>query len=159
MISILCMLHDYQWIFSGTQQQSFHFAVVQRITSDESLRIEEENVKFSALQLLFPFVSLSERTPCSYAKSCNLIEHGPSVHFRTDGPDLLYGFWFHGFLGKMERKLSTEDRESCRKVFGKAKMTHDCLLIVEEFPLIYIHHKLSVKLCFNTSSGLILKLT
>ena len=35
-------------------------------------------------------------TACLYAKCWNLIgwimEHGPSTHFRIDGPDRLYGF-------------------------------------------------------------------
>ena len=34
-------------------------------------------------------------TACLYAKCCNLIgwimEHGPSIHFRIDGPDRLSG--------------------------------------------------------------------
>ena len=39
------------------------------------------------------------------------MEHGPSIHFRIDGPDRLYGFRSkskHGIFGKMVEKLSTE---------------------------------------------------
>ena len=71
-------------------------------------------------------------TACLYAKCCNLIgwtmERGPSIHFRIDGPDRLYGFRSklkHRILGKMVEKLSTEvvksllRSENCRKFSGK----------------------------------------
>ena len=52
---------------------------------------------------------------CLYAKCCNLIgwimERGPSIHFRIDGPDRLYGSRSkikHSIFGKMTEKLSTE---------------------------------------------------
>ena len=54
-------------------------------------------------------------TACLYEKCCNLIgwilELGPSIHFRIDGPDRLYDFrskLMHGIFGKMVEKLSTE---------------------------------------------------
>ena len=54
-------------------------------------------------------------TACLYEKCCNLIgwilELGPSIHFRIDGPDRLYGFRSklkHRIFGKMVEKLSTE---------------------------------------------------
>ena len=54
-------------------------------------------------------------TACLYAKCCNLIgwiiERGPSIHFRIDGLDHLYGFRSkskHRIFGKMVEKLSTE---------------------------------------------------
>ena len=54
-----------------------------------------------------------------YAKCWNLIgwimEHGPSIHFRIDGPDRLYGFrpkLKKRIFGKMVENLSTEDYES-----------------------------------------------
>ena len=54
-------------------------------------------------------------TACLYAKCWDLIgwimEHGPSIHFRIDGPDRLYGFRSklkHRIFGKMVEKLSTE---------------------------------------------------
>ena len=52
---------------------------------------------------------------CLYAKCCDLIgwilEPGPSIYFRMDGPDHLYGFRSklkHRIFGKMVEKLSTE---------------------------------------------------
>ena len=64
-----------------------------------------------------------------YAKYCNLIgwimEHGLSIHFRIDGPDRLYGTSSqskHGFWGKLERNLSTEDSKKVsyfRKIVGE----------------------------------------
>ena len=39
------------------------------------------------------------------------MERGPSIHFRIDGPDDLYGFRSklkHMIFGKMTEKLSTE---------------------------------------------------
>ena len=54
-------------------------------------------------------------TACLYAKCCDLIgwilEIGPSIHFRIDGPDHLYGFRSnlkHRIFGKMVEKLSSE---------------------------------------------------
>ena len=54
-------------------------------------------------------------TACLHEKCCNLIgwilELGPSIHFRIDGPDRLYGFrpkLKHGIFKKMVEKLSTE---------------------------------------------------
>ena len=54
-------------------------------------------------------------TACLYAKCCNLIgwilELGPFIHFRIDGPVRLYGFRSklkHRTFGKMVEKLSTE---------------------------------------------------
>ena len=54
-------------------------------------------------------------TACLYAKCSNLIgwilELGPSIHFRIDGPDRLYGFRSklkQGIFGKMVEKLLTE---------------------------------------------------
>ena len=47
-------------------------------------------------------------TACLYAKCCNLIgwimERGPSIHFRKDGPDHLYGF-----RSKLKRRIFWED--------------------------------------------------
>ena len=54
-------------------------------------------------------------TACLYAKCCHLIgwimERGPSLHFRIDGPDRLYGFQSklkHRIFEKMTEKLSPE---------------------------------------------------
>ena len=55
-------------------------------------------------------------TACLYAKCCYLIgwintECGPSIHFRTDGPDHLYGFRSKlklRIFGKIVEELSTE---------------------------------------------------
>ena len=54
-------------------------------------------------------------TACLYAKCCNLIgwimERGPSIHFRIDDRDRLYGFRLklkHSIFGEMTEKLSTE---------------------------------------------------
>ena len=54
-------------------------------------------------------------TACLDAKCRDLIgwilELGPSIHFRIDGPDHLYGFRSklkHGIFGKMVEKLSIE---------------------------------------------------
>ena len=70
-------------------------------------------------------------TACLYAKCCNLIgwilERGPSIHFRIDGPGRLYGFRSklkHRIYGKMVEKLSTEvvksllRSENGREIFG-----------------------------------------
>ena len=78
---------------------------------------------------LFPFYCL---TACLYAKCCNLIgwimERGPSIYFRIDGPDHLYGFRSklkHRIFGKMVEKLSTEVVKICyvRKIVGKVSET------------------------------------
>ena len=63
------------------------------------------------------FLVLYCLTACLYAKCCNLqligwiLELGPFIHFRIDGPDRLYGFRSklkHRLFGKMVAKLSTE---------------------------------------------------
>ena len=49
------------------------------------------------------------------------MEHGPSIHFRIDGPDRLYGFRSklkQRIFGKMVENLLTEDREKL-VTFGK----------------------------------------
>ena len=49
------------------------------------------------------------------------MERGPSIHFRIDGPDHLYGFRSklkHRIFGKMVEKLSTEVVKSL-VTFGK----------------------------------------
>ena len=64
-------------------------------------------------------------TACLYAKCCNLIgwilELGPSIHFRIDGPDRLYGF-----RSKLKQRIFWEDgRETFERgremlvMFGK----------------------------------------
>ena len=69
---------------------------------------------------------------CLYTKCCNLvgwiIEHGPSIHFRTDGPYHLYGFRSklkHRIFGKMAEKLSTEvvKVSHVQKIVGKFSET------------------------------------
>ena len=48
------------------------------------------------------------------ANMIDIIGHGPSMHFRIDGPDHLHGLWLqlkHRLLGKMEKILSAENRQ------------------------------------------------
>ena len=57
-------------------------------------------------------------TACLYAKCCNLIgwimKLGPSIHFRIDGPDRLYGF-----RSKLKQHFWGDDRETINRSLEK----------------------------------------
>ena len=76
------------------------------------------NAVNNELALNLVYTCLYCLTACLYAKCYNLIgwimERGPPIHFRTDGPDRLHSTSSQlkpRFLGKLENQLSTKDRE------------------------------------------------
>ena len=71
-------------------------------------------IRLTYLLLLGCITPLYCPTACLNAKCCNLIgwilERGPSIHFRIDGPDRSYGF-----RSKLKKNFWEDDRETINR--------------------------------------------